>query len=85
MITAIKSILIYICSLFIFLPSGILFIVTSFILPTHLMYKSARIVSWLMLKSLFVKLEIDGDIPSPGVGYICLIIQVSLMYFYSLT
>jgi|TARA_B000000565_G_scaffold234476_1_gene194882 1-acyl-sn-glycerol-3-phosphate acyltransferase len=66
MITAIKSILIYICSLFIFLPSGILFIVTSFILPTHLMYKSARIVSWLMLKSLFVKLEIDGDIPSPG-------------------
>ena len=66
MITAIKSILIYLFSLFIFLPSGILFIITSFILPTHLMYKSARIVSWLMLKSLFVKLEIDGDIPSPG-------------------
>ena len=48
------------------------------------MYKSA-IVCWLMLKSLFVKLEIDGDIPILGVGYICLIIQVSLMYFYSLT
>ena len=66
MITAIKSIIIYLFSLLIFLLSGILFIITSFILPTHLMYKSARLVSWLMLKSLFVKLEIDGDIPSPG-------------------
>ena len=66
MITAIKSILIYLFSLFIFLPIGILFIITSFILPTHLMYKSATAVCWLMLKSLFVKLEIDGDIPSPG-------------------
>ena len=66
MITAIKSILIYLFSLFIFIPIGILFIITSFILPTHLMYKSATAVCWLMLKSLFVKLEIDGDIPSPG-------------------
>ena len=66
MITAIKSILIYLFSLFIFLPIGILFIITSFILPTHLMYKSATAVCWLMLKSLFVKLEIDGDIPNPG-------------------
>ena len=66
MITAIKSILIYLFSLFIFIPIGILFIITSFILPTHLMYKSATAVCWLMLKSLFVKLEIDGDIPGPG-------------------
>ena len=66
MITAIKSILIYLFSLFVFIPIGILFIITSFILPTHLMYKSATAVCWLMLKSLFVKLEIDGDIPSPG-------------------
>ena len=66
MITAIKSILIYLFSLFIFIPIGILFIITSFILPTHLMYKSATAVCWLMLKSLFVKLQIDGDIPSPG-------------------
>ena len=66
MITAIKSILIYLFSLFIFIPIGILFIITSFILPTHLMYKSATAVCWLMLKSLFVKVEIDGDIPSPG-------------------
>ena len=66
MITAIKSILIYLFSLFIFIPIGILFIIASFILPTHLMYKSATAVCWLMLKSLFVKLEIDGDIPSPG-------------------
>ena len=66
MITAIKSILIYLFSLFIFIPIGILFIITSFILPTHLMYKSATAVCWLMLKSLFIKIEIDGDIPSPG-------------------
>tara|TARA_A100001011_G_scaffold370429_1_gene426705 strand:- start:611 stop:1330 length:720 start_codon:yes stop_codon:yes gene_type:complete len=66
MITAIKSILIYLFSLFVFIPIGILFIITSFILPTHLMYKSATAVCWLMLKSLFIKLEIDGDIPSPG-------------------
>ena len=66
MITAIKSILIYLFSLFVFIPIGILFIITSFILPTHLMYKSATAVCWLMLKRLFVKLEIDGDIPSPG-------------------
>ncbi|MAA51035.1 MAG: hypothetical protein CMG76_00650 [Candidatus Marinimicrobia bacterium] len=66
MITAIKSILIYLFSLFVFIPIGILFIITSFILPTHLMYKSATAVCWLMLKSLFIKIEIDGDIPSPG-------------------
>ena len=66
MIGAIISIPIYLLSVCIFLPIGILFIVLSFILPISLMYKSARIVSWIMLKCLFVRLEIIGNTPPPG-------------------
>ena len=66
MIQAFLSILIYLISICIFIPLGILFIICSFILPIKLMYRSARLVSWIMLKCLFVRLEIIGNTPPPG-------------------
>ena len=60
MIVRLISILIYLISILVFIPIGILFIIFSLILPIQLLYKSARVVSWIMLKCLFVKLEIIG-------------------------
>lgn len=66
MIKVLISILIYLMALPIFIIVGILFIIFSFILPTRLMYQSSRIVSWIVLKSLFIRLKIIGDPPHPG-------------------
>ena len=66
MIRALISIPIYMISLCVFVLVGVLFVIFSFILPMGVMYRTSRMVCWIMLKSFFIRTNIIGDAPSQG-------------------
>ena len=63
MLSIIISIIFYIIALGVFIIIGPLFVITSFILPDNLMYKASRLVSYLTLLSLGVRVEKRGFTP----------------------
>tara|TARA_Y100000814_G_scaffold199604_1_gene146986 strand:- start:223 stop:939 length:717 start_codon:yes stop_codon:yes gene_type:complete len=66
MINQIRSIIIYFIAFNMLLIIGPLFIISSFLLPKSWMYKSSKVVCYLVLKSLFVNVKIKGVIPKEG-------------------
>lgn len=69
MINFISSIILYPIALFVFTMVGISFIIVSIIAPINIMYKYSKFVCWSCLKSLGVKIKIEGQQPNNG-GYI---------------
>ena len=66
MINKILSILIYLNAFAMILIIGPLFVVFSFILPKHWMYRSSQLVCYLVLKSLWVRVKVNGAPPQNG-------------------
>ena len=66
MINKFFSILIYFNALAMIMVIGPLFIIFSFILPKYWMYRSSQLVCYLVLKSLFIRVTVNGDPPEEG-------------------
>ena len=66
MINKFFSILIYFNALAMLMVIGPLFVISSFILPKYWMYRSSQLVCYLLLKSLFVRVDTNGSLPKEG-------------------
>jgi 1-acyl-sn-glycerol-3-phosphate acyltransferase len=66
MMRSIISLPIYLFALSVFIVVGILFIISSFILPIQLRYKSSRALCWAVFTSLGIRIKIIGSPPPPG-------------------
>ena len=66
MINQLVSILIYLNAFFTLLIIGPLFVVLAFVIPKYWMYKLSKLVCIIILKSLFVKIKVKGQIPENG-------------------
>jgi len=79
MINKFFSILIYFNALAMLMVIGPLFVISSFILPKYWMYRSSQLVCYLLLKSLFVRVDTNGSLPKEG-NYIYMFNHGSFAY-----
>ena len=66
MINKFISIIIYLNALIMIIIIGPLFVIFSFLLPKYWMYQSSKLVCYLVLKSLFIRVHINGSLPKEG-------------------